>query len=177
MDYWPQSRTDPAGVSLSWESILGAFTHCKYKQTSPTLYGNYPVPYGHVQPSRSFNPTATFPSVTDSILFAPPRSQDSIDTASTSISSLDSDEVIVVTNDPKYTEHPHSHQSQVYVADDSPIVHVPPFFPGMHMNLHSPSAYDYGFPSMITNAVQTLEIKPRPASRPMSKQKTMKYKS
>lgn len=53
-----------------------------------------------------------------------------LDTTSstTATSSAESDDVVfATTSDPKYPEHTHSHQSQVCIADDVPLVHVPPF--------------------------------------------------
>ena len=116
--------------------------------------------------------------MSESILFTPPRSRDSIDTTSTSISSLDSDEQVVLTNDPQYPEHSHSHQSRVYVEDSSPLIHVPPYYSGAHMNVVSPTdVYDYGLSSLITGAMQASKPQPRQHPKPVSKQKALKYKS
>ena len=114
--------------------------------------------------------------MSESILFTPPtRSRDSIDTASNSISSIDSDELVVVTNDPQYPEHSHLHQSRVYVEDASPLIHIPPFYSGANMNVLSPTGvYDYGLSNLINEAPKP---KPRKYPKPMSKQKALKYKS
>ena len=114
--------------------------------------------------------------MSESILFTPSaRSRDSIDTASNSISSIDSDDLVVVTNDPQYPEHSHLHQSRVYVEDTSPLIHIPPFYSG---NVLSPTGvYDYGLSNLINGAMEAPKPKPRQYPKPMSKQKALKYKS
>jgi len=138
----------------------------------------YPAAYGHVRPSLGINTCVTCPRVSESILFTSSRSRDSIDTTSTSISSLDSDELVVLTNDPQYPEHSHSHQSRVYVEESSPLIHVPPYFSAAQMNVVSPTdVYDYGLSGLITGAMQASKPKPQQHPKPVSKQKALKYKS
>ncbi|KAF9533069.1 hypothetical protein CPB83DRAFT_527207 [Crepidotus variabilis] len=156
--------------------------------TTDPIYGGYPA-YGQVWPPSSFPPSnlAPFPPhVVESMLFAPPRSRDSIETATNSISSLDSDEMIVMTDDPQYPEHTHSHQSQVYIAEDSPIIHVPPFYPigGVQVGpsgMISPigtGPFDWGLAAGMANgAMKKPDLRPRSSTRSMSKQKAMAFKT
>lgn len=147
------------------------------------MYAGYPS-YGQVWPPSSFTTSniPPFPThVMESILFAPPRSRDSLDTVSNSISSLDSDEMMVMTDDPQYPEHSHSHQSQVRIAEDSPIIHVPPFYPigGIHPGSNgwispvAPGTFDWG----LAAGAKASEHRLKPNPKPMSKQKALAFKS
>jgi len=98
---------------------------------------------------------------------------------STSTSSLGSDDLVVVTEDPKYDEHSHPHQSQVCVADDAPVIHVPPLHPLLYANTtgtHTPnSGYDYIYGMGIQHSGRS---KSRTGgSKSSLKQKALKYKS
>lgn len=99
---------------------------------------------------------------------------------STSTSSLGSDDLAVVTEDPKYDEHSHPHQSQVCVADDAPVIHVPPLHPLLYANTtgaHTPnSSYDYVY--MPGMGIKPGRSKSRiGGSKSSLKQKALKYKS
>ncbi|KAF9464129.1 hypothetical protein BDZ94DRAFT_516002 [Collybia nuda] len=79
-------------------------------------------------------------------LISPTHSIDSSMSLSTSASSSLSDDVLFMTGDPQYSEHPHSYQSQVHVTDDVPLIHVPPFYPSL--NTHVPHvAPDTNYPA------------------------------
>lgn len=147
---------------------------------SPPLYGSY-LPYGQGWPTSPYALNGSFPRPADSILFAPPRSRDSIDTTSTSTSSLDSDDLVVVTHDPKYEEHSHSHQSQVCVADDAPVIHVPPLHPLLYANTtgtHTPnSSYDYIYMPGLGMRHSGPSKSRTGGSKSSLKQKALKYKT
>ena len=101
-------------------------------------------------------------------------SPESNTTGSTSMSTLDLDEAAIVTEDPQYIEHLHSYQSQVYVEDDSPLIHVPPFSPYHQLTFNGPHTPPYSY----DNPAKTLNLfKPRSSSRSSTKQKNLKYKS
>ncbi|KDR82584.1 hypothetical protein GALMADRAFT_220568 [Galerina marginata CBS 339.88] len=148
---------------------------------SPPQYGSYSS-FPQSWSSSAYSLSSSFPPLVESALFAsPPRSRDSIDTCSTSLSSLESDEVVVATEDPQYLEHPHSHQSQVCVMDDSPVIHVPPFLPLSYMNpvgTLSPShSYDFVY-SLMGGLKLPGQMKSRTGgSKSSSKQKALKYKT
>ncbi|KAF8903102.1 hypothetical protein CPB84DRAFT_1774823 [Gymnopilus junonius] len=142
----------------------------------PPIYGAY-APFPQSWPSPTY--PSLSPAIESALLNHPPRSRDSIETASTSVSSLESDDSNVVTEDPQFQEHPHSHQSQVCISDESPIIHVPPFLPLSYINTTvtlSPSpAYDFAYPT-LTGLKLPGPMKPK-VSKPPSKQKILKYKT
>lgn len=81
---------------------------------------------------------------------------------------------MIVTEDPQYEEHPHSHQSQICIADESPIIHVPPFHRApLYVNTAQPPllAYDYAYANVAGAKSR------RGSSKSPSKQKSLKYKS
>ncbi|CAA7262969.1 unnamed protein product [Cyclocybe aegerita] len=171
----PTSRYEPPKYTERIADWAGTSANPNYPE-SPT-YGGY-NPY--MWSPSLYSPANSFPSTRNSMLFsAPTRSRDSIDTA-TSLSSVDSDDVIVVTNDPKYSEHSHSHQSQVCIADDSPVIHVPPFYPTLN-GVYSPtspiSPYNYSYGGMAGNLMLPPSMKPHTGAKPISKQKILKYKT
>ncbi|PPQ72659.1 hypothetical protein CVT26_004325 [Gymnopilus dilepis] len=142
---------------------------------NPTVYGNYPA-FPPSWPPSAYSPLS--PSIENALLNHPPRSRDSVETSSTSISSLESDDSSAVTEDPQFQEHPHSHQSQVRISDDSPIIHVPPFLPLPYMTPAgplSPPGYDFVYPSLTTLKLPG-PMKPK-GPKPPSKQKILKYKT
>lgn len=101
-------------------------------------------------------------------------SPESNTTGSTSMSTLDLDEAVIVTDDPQYAEHLHSYQSQVYVEDDSPVIHVPPFSPYHQLTLNGPHTPPYSY----DDSGKPLNfLKPRSSTRSSTKQKNLKYKS
>ena len=101
-------------------------------------------------------------------------SPESNTTSSTSMSTLDLDEAVIVTEDPQYHEHLHSYQSQVYVEDDSPVIHVPPFSPYHQLIFNGPHTPPYSY----NDSVKPLNLfKPRSSTRSSTKQKNLKYKS
>lgn len=127
----------------------------------------------------AFSPPTPFsPQSPESLIFSPsPRSRDSIQSVSTSNTSLESDDVMIVTDDPHYDEHPHSHQSQVCVADDSPVIHVPPFHaPLLYVNTQPPVlGFDYVYGMGLKSPPP---VKPRQGiSKSSVKQKALKFKS
>ncbi|PPQ92832.1 hypothetical protein CVT25_004320 [Psilocybe cyanescens] len=145
---------------------------------SPPVTANYASfaqswPYSPLRPS-SFPPG-------DSISFTlSARSRDSVDTVSTTISSssLESDDI--VTDDPQYQEHHHSHQSQVRVTDDSPVIHVPPFLPMSYINpaggLTPTHGYEFTYNGMPDLLKMTIPFKSR-SSKSSLKHKSIKYKT
>lgn len=117
-------------------------------------------------------------------LISPTHSGDSSMSLSTSTSSSLSDDVLFMTGDPKYSEHPHSYQSQVYVADDIPLIHVPPFYtsPNTHVpRLTLDTAYPAPPPHMYGAYTFQSPISPTGSTRSRSqyppKQKVIHYKS
>jgi hypothetical protein len=92
---------------------------------------------------------------------------------------LESDDQVVVTEDPKYDEHSHAHQSQVCVADDEPVIHVPPFHPLLYSSttyIPNPS-YDYVYtPGLGTKPSGPSKSRNR-GSKSSLKQKALKYKT
>ncbi|KAF8964429.1 hypothetical protein BDZ97DRAFT_1919112 [Flammula alnicola] len=152
---------------------------------SPPLYGTY-LPYTQSWPSAVYSLHTPFsPQSPESMLFAPStRSRDSIqsiDTTSTSnTSSLESDEVMILTDDPKYDEHPHSHQSQVCVADDSPVIHVPPFHhPFLYVNGTQGlgPGFDYAYAPGMGVKMPSPTKSRIGVSKSSLKQKALKYKT
>ncbi|KAF8195463.1 hypothetical protein BJ912DRAFT_957052, partial [Pholiota molesta] len=84
---------------------------------------------------------------------------------------------MIVTDDPHYDEHPHSHQSQVCVADDSPVIHVPPFHaPLLYVNTQPPVlGFDYVYGMGLKSPPP---VKPRQGiSKSSVKQKALKFKT
>ena len=90
------------------------------------------------------------------------------------MSTLDLDEAVIVTDDPQYHEHVHSYQSQVFVEDDSPVIHVPPYSPYHQLTFNGPhmSAYSYD-----DSGKPLYAFKPRSSTRSSTKLKNLKYKS
>ncbi|KAF5315359.1 hypothetical protein D9619_007136 [Psilocybe cf. subviscida] len=138
------SPTDAYPVRVASNSVADWAAVTSAEATYPDSPSSlYPSPPAYVQawaPTAYATHTHAHPRSPDSVSAAacgaPPtsaRSRDSmpsLDTTSTTTatSSAESDDVVfATTSDPKYAEHTHSHQSQVYIADDVPVVHVPPF--------------------------------------------------
>ena len=113
-------------------------------------------------------------AATESPLFTP--SPESITTASTSMSTLDLEEVIV-SEDPQYREHSHSCQSRVYVEDNSPVIHVPPFSPYHQLTLNGPHTPPYSYENSYIPGKLLDFFKPHSSTRSSTKQKFLKYKS
>ena len=86
------------------------------------------------------------------------------------MSTLDLDEMAIVTDDPQFHEHLHSYQSQVYVEDNSPVIHVPPFSPYHQLTFNGPHTPPYSYVKPSSNL-----FKPRSSTR-STKQKNLKYK-
>ena len=101
-------------------------------------------------------------------------SPESNTTGSTSMSTLDLDEAAIVTDDPQYHEHLHSYQSQVYVEDDSPVIHVPPYSPYHQLAFNGPQTPPYSYDD---SGKPFNLFKPRSSTRSSTKQKNLKYKS
>jgi len=97
-------------------------------------------------------------------------SPDSITTGSTSMSTLDLDEA-VITDDPQYHEHLHSYQSQVYIEDNSPVIHVPPFHA-----FNGPPTPPYGYDNLYMSRKPLDPFKQR-NTKSSTKQKILKYKT
>ena len=89
------------------------------------------------------------------------------------MSTLDLDEV-AVTDDPQYHEHLHSYQSQVYIEDNSPVIHVPPLSPFYTFN-GSPTL-PYSYDNFYMSRKPSDPFKQR-STKSSTKQKTLKYKS
>lgn len=101
-------------------------------------------------------------------------SPDSNTTSSTSMSTLDLDEAVIITDDPQYHEHLHPYQSQVFVEDDSPVIHVPPFSPYHQLAFNGPHMPPYSYDD---SGKPLYPFKPRSSTRSSTKQKNLKYKS
>lgn len=159
-------------------SPVSLLSHWVGDQTHPDsspVYASYPsFPQSWSSPTYSSLP----PAVGSALLNHPRRSHDSIETASASISSLESDDSSAVTEDPQFQEHPHSRQFQARISGDSPIIHVPPFLPLSYMTPVgplSPPGYDFVYPTLTTLKLPgPLKAK---GPKPPSKQKILKYKS
>lgn len=122
------------------------------------------------QPSSTLSPKTAAESP---LLASSAPSPESMATGSTS--TLDLDELVMVTDDPQYHEHLHSYQSQVYVDDDSPVIHVPPYSPFYQLTFnerHAPP-YSYENPYMFGKLLDN----PRTNTRSSTKQKILKYKT
>ena len=100
-------------------------------------------------------------------------SPESNTTGSTSMSTLELDEMAIVTDDPQYHEHLHLYQSQVYVEDDSPVIHIPPFSPYHQLTFNGPHTPPYNYDN---SGKPSNLFKPRSSTR-STKQKNLKYKS
>lgn len=151
--------------------------YSKFPDTPPG-YKTF-APYAQRWPSSMaiYSPPAPFsPQSPQSLVFSPSsRSRDSIqslDTVSTANTSLESDDVMIVTDDPQYDEHAHAHQSQICVTEETPIVHVSPFqHAPLYVRPPPLRAYDYSY-------AHTVSGKPRLGSpKSSTKQKALKYKS
>ncbi|KAH9480599.1 hypothetical protein JR316_0007199 [Psilocybe cubensis] len=174
----PAVPFDPAAGTPDWSSSSIDATILK----SPPVTATY-ASFAHSWPYSSMSPTISPPPVSplgNSSFSFSARSRDSIDTVSTAISSssLGSDEI--VTDDPQYQEHHHSHQSQVRVADDSPVIHVPPFLPMPYINsaggLTPTHGYDFTYNAMPDNIKANTPFKSR-SSKSSLKNKSLKYKT
>lgn len=187
------------------------FSYAKTYPDSPSLYSSPPAYVQAWAPATYATHTHAHPRSPDSPAAhrAPHtsvRSRDSVpslDTTSTTTatSSAESDDVVfATTSDPKYPEHTHSHQSQVCIADDMPLVHVPPFrgapfipYPlnthvthHHHVGVRTPTsvyqhhdpyaAYSAG-PASIGGKTPPSNGSRRSPSSKSLKQKTIKYKS
>jgi hypothetical protein len=141
---------------------------------------SYPTPVyspNAVPVARFFKPGVVSPSY----------SGDSSGSASSSApSSLPSDDVVFVTEDPKYAEHSHQHQSQIRIAEERPVVHIPPFYPSKNAHASaspvSPvdaphSAHSSLHSSQILNSPVSPGHAPRLRSRSNSRYKASNYKS
>ena len=122
-----------------------------------------------------YSPPAPFSPQSPESLVSSPSSRfrdsvQSLDTVSTANTSLVSDDVVIVTDDPQYDEHAHSHQSQICVTEETPIVHVSPFHhTPLYIRAPPLRAYDYAY-------ADTVGGKPR-SPKSSVKQKALKYKS
>ncbi|KAF8798902.1 hypothetical protein BYT27DRAFT_7202627 [Phlegmacium glaucopus] len=126
------------------------------------------------RPSSDLSPkTAAESPLLSSFIHSP----ESITTGSTSMSASDLDEVVIVTDDPQYHEHLHSYQSQVYVEDDSPVIHVPPFSPFYQVAFNGPHSPLYGYDHSYMYGRSLYPSKPRSGTRSLTKQKILKYKT
>ncbi|TFK24928.1 hypothetical protein FA15DRAFT_704101 [Coprinopsis marcescibilis] len=105
-------------------------------------------------------------------------------TGSSSFSSprTDSDELIVATTeDPKYLEHSHEHQSRVVLTEQQHIEHVPPFVPPAYPQVpHGHGLVGLGRYQAVhaSNPTQAPSVRPsRTTSRNSNKPKPSKYKT
>lgn len=134
--------------------------------------------------SAPYSPGIAMPYLYHLDFTSPINSVDSSATLSTSTCSSMSDELVAVTEDPKYSEHLHQCQSRVRIADELPVIHVPPYYhPSAHTHVPVlsldtsyptlPNIYGvYGFQSPIS---PTGSVKTRPRSA--SRHKTINYRS
>lgn len=113
-------------------------------------------------------------------------SGDSSGSASTSTRSSVSEDVTFVTEDPKYKEHSHQHQSQIRIAEERLVVHVPPFYSSKNalgsISPASPvdgphSVHSSKHASPILNYSTSPAHTPRTRPRSNSRYKTCNYKS
>ncbi|GLB38614.1 putative zinc finger C-x8-C-x5-C-x3-H type (and similar) [Lyophyllum shimeji] len=188
---------DDAGtaVNQNYPQLQGTTTHklAPTAELQPPLHDMYPTPSGGWQvphPSHTASPTYS-PAVPSPRLYycdfySPAHSVESSANLSASTSSSLSDDVLLVTDDPKYTEHYHQYQSQIRIADERSLVHVPPFY-HHSPNPHAPRLMlDTSYP-MLQNAYGAYAyqppispsslIKPRVQPRSVSRHKTINYKT
>lgn len=113
-------------------------------------------------------------------------SGDSSGSASTSTRSSVSEDVTFVTEDPKYKEHSHQHQSQIRIAEERLVVHVPPFYSSKNalgsISPASPvdgphSVHSSKHASPILNYSTSPAHTPRTRPRSNSRYKTCNYKT
>lgn len=150
-----------------WQSI-GSPTDNAYAETSPFGYASYNDPWG----SSSVINIPVFPSnstLHNAIDLSPLHSRNSICTT-TSMSSTDSDDVVVITEAPSFTEHSHLYQSQVRVVEAPSPTHIPPLYPTLNnsLGIHTPTWVD---PRPQVN------VTPRVSSRSSVRPKPLKYKT
>ncbi|KAF5382463.1 hypothetical protein D9615_002734 [Tricholomella constricta] len=162
-------------------------------EVPPPFDARYPAsptgwrsPYVNPLASPIYSPRIPPPQLYYSEFFS--HSAESSATLSTSTSSSLSDDVIFVTDDPKYNEHHHQYQSQVRIADEQPHIHVPPFnigSPSTHVPVLSldtsyptlPNMYGtYGFQQPISPSFRSV-IKTRTQSRSASRHKAVNYRT
>ena len=153
----------------------------------------YPASPGAWVPYRDSYPPVYSPDAIPIAQFYKPsvvassHSGDSSGSASTSARSSLSDDVVFVTDDPKYNEHSHQHQSQIRITEERrPVVHIPPFYPSKnaHVSVSPVSPIDGHHPahshihaSPILNSPVSPVHPPRLRSRSNSRYKTSNYKS
>lgn len=164
---------------VSFPFLTTPFNPIQTYLETPPLYANYPS----FAQSWSHPISPPFSPIADSVLFSSARCRDSIDT-SISSSSVESDDSVVVTDDPQYQEHSHSHQSQVFIADDSSVIHVPPYHHSLsYINstgILSPT-HNYDYYGMDGSNLGGMKVsspsRSRSGPKPISKAKLIKYKS
>lgn len=151
-----------------WQSI-GSPRDNTYAKTPLFGYAPYNDPWGSpsvinipVYPSNS-----TLPNAID---LSPLHSRNSICTT-TSMSSTDSDDFVVVTEAPSFNEHSHLYQSQVRVVEAPSPIHVPPLYPTLNTSfpeIHTPTRVD---------PRPQVTVAPRVSSRSSVRPKPLKYKT
>ncbi|KAG5644771.1 hypothetical protein DXG03_007679 [Asterophora parasitica] len=139
--------------------------------------------------SPIYSPGILTPQLYYSEFFSPTHSAESSATLSTSTSSSLFSDDIFITDDPKYREHSHLHQSQIRVIDDHLHIHVSPFNYGRSPNTHVPvlsldTSYPtipnmygtYSFPQPISPSARS-PTKTRTQARSASRHKAINYRS
>ena len=117
-------------------------------------------------------------------LISPSYSGESSGSAPASAHSSLSEDVVLVTEDPKYNEHFHQHQSRIRIAEERPVVHVSPFH-SSHQNVHVPvspiSSVDGLVAPLRASHISKSSAQSAPSlrlrSRSNSRYKTANYKS
>ncbi|KAG5638672.1 hypothetical protein H0H81_011052 [Sphagnurus paluster] len=141
--------------------------------SSPTSWRR---PYAGHTISTIYSPGIPPPQLCYTDCFSSTHSVESSATLSTSTSSSFSEDLLVVTEDPKFKEHRHQFQSQIRIADEQPLIHVPPFYrsPGSHVPVLSldtsyptiPNMYGtYGFQQLSPVSPTKTRAQVRSASR------------
>ena len=179
--------------------LLPGFTDVTGSNASPASIPPFHSPYHAMYPASpgawspygdSYSPPVYSPDTVPIAQFFKPshvassHSGDSSGSTSTSARSSLSDDIIFVTDDPKYNEHSHQHQSQLRIAEERrPVVHIPPFYPSKNAHVHvSPvSPVDGPRPHMhaspVLNSPVSAVHSPRLRSRSNSRYKASNYKS
>ncbi|KAF8073926.1 hypothetical protein FPV67DRAFT_774904 [Lyophyllum atratum] len=164
--------TAPVEASVPFESMYS------------TSHG-WRSPYPNPAASPTYSPGIPPPQLYYCDFFSPTHPAESSATLSVSTSSSFSDDAVFLTDDPKYSEHYHQYQSQICIAEEQPLIHVPPFYhsPNMRAPVLAldtsyptvPNMYGtYGFQPPIS---PSSPVKSRTQSRSVSRHKAINYKT
>ncbi|KAF8895606.1 hypothetical protein BD779DRAFT_740310 [Infundibulicybe gibba] len=110
--------------------------------------------------------------------FISPTDQPPSESSGASQSGSSCEEVIFTTEDPGYEEHPHSHQSQILVSEEPPLVHVSPLYPSLNPIGFPPTPAFLAFPPVSPSTmVKVPKVSGRARSRSIPRQKLANYRT